>query len=73
MKSSQSLRSRGGRHLRMAPLLIGDPGTAEYLMQASFLKLYRAWPRIDQHARRSFGAATIMQACQRLPARKALP
>jgi RNA polymerase sigma-70 factor (sigma-E family) len=41
------VRSRGERHLRMATLLTGDPDAAEDLVQASLLKLYRAWPRID--------------------------
>jgi RNA polymerase sigma-70 factor (sigma-E family) len=41
------VRSRGAHHLRMATLLTGDPNAAEDLVQASLLKLYRAWPRID--------------------------
>jgi DNA-directed RNA polymerase specialized sigma24 family protein len=41
------VRSRGEHHLRMAVLLTGDPDAAEDLVQASLLKLYRAWPRID--------------------------
>jgi RNA polymerase sigma-70 factor (sigma-E family) len=41
------VRSRGEHHLRMATLLTGNPHAAEDLVQASLLKLYRAWPRID--------------------------
>src|SRR5262249_29492784 len=41
------VRSRGEYHLRMATLLTGSPDAAEDLVQASLLKLYRAWSRID--------------------------
>jgi RNA polymerase sigma-70 factor (sigma-E family) len=41
------VRSRSERHLRMATLLTGNPDAAEDLVQASLVKLYRAWPRID--------------------------
>jgi len=41
------VRSRGEHHLRMATLLTGNPDTAEDLVQASLLKLYLAWSRID--------------------------
>jgi len=41
------VRSRGEHHLRMATLLTGSPDAAQDLVQASLLKLYRAWPRID--------------------------
>ncbi len=41
------VRSRGQHHLRMATLLTGNPDAAEDLVQASLLKLYRVWPRID--------------------------
>ena len=41
------VRSRGAHHLRMTTLLTGNPHTAEDLVQASLLKLYRAWSRID--------------------------
>jgi RNA polymerase sigma-70 factor (sigma-E family) len=41
------VRSRGEHHLRMATLLTGNPHAAEDLLQASLLKLYRAWSRID--------------------------
>jgi RNA polymerase sigma-70 factor (sigma-E family) len=41
------VRSRGEHHLRMATLLTGNPDAAEDLVQASLLKLYRVWPRID--------------------------
>jgi len=41
------VRSRGEYHLRLATLLTGDPDAAQDLVQASLLKLYRAWTRID--------------------------
>ena len=41
------VRSRGEHHLRMATLLTGNSAAAEDLVQASLLKLYQAWPRID--------------------------
>jgi RNA polymerase sigma-70 factor (sigma-E family) len=41
------VRSRSEHHLRMATLLTGSPDAAEDLVQASLLKLYRVWPRID--------------------------
>src|SRR5262249_35988978 len=41
------VRSRGEHHLRVATLLTGNPDAAEDLVQASLLKLYRAWSRID--------------------------
>jgi RNA polymerase sigma-70 factor (sigma-E family) len=41
------VRSRGAHHLRMATLLTGNPDAAEDLVQASLLKLYQAWSRID--------------------------
>jgi RNA polymerase sigma-70 factor (sigma-E family) len=41
------VRSRGEHHLRMATLLTGNPDAAQDLVQASLLKLYRAWSRID--------------------------
>jgi RNA polymerase sigma-70 factor (sigma-E family) len=44
------VRSRGEHHLRMATLLTGNPGAAEDLVQASLLKLYQAWSRIDTSA-----------------------
>jgi len=44
------VRSRGEHHLRMATLLTGNPDAAQDLVQASLLKLYRAWPRIDTSA-----------------------
>lgn len=40
------VRDRGDRHLRVAVLLTGDWHTAEDLVQASLVKLYRAWPRV---------------------------
>jgi RNA polymerase sigma-70 factor (sigma-E family) len=41
------VRSRGEHHLRIATLLTGNREAAEDLVQASLLKLYRAWSRID--------------------------
>lgn len=41
------VRERGARHLRAAVLLTGDWHAAEDLVQASLVKLYRAWPRLD--------------------------
>lgn len=39
------VRERGERHLRVAVLLTGDWHAAEDLVQASLVKLHRAWPR----------------------------
>ena len=44
------VRERGEHHLRVAVLLTGDWHAAEDLVQASLVKLYRAWPRLDTHA-----------------------
>jgi len=44
------VRSRGDHHLRMAVLIAGDWQAGEDLLQASLLKLYRAWPRLDTSA-----------------------
>ncbi|MBV9382671.1 MAG: SigE family RNA polymerase sigma factor [Streptosporangiaceae bacterium] len=41
------VRGHGERHLRVAVLLTGDWHAAEDLVQASLVKLYRAWPRLD--------------------------
>jgi RNA polymerase sigma-70 factor (sigma-E family) len=41
------VRDRGDRLLRMAVLLTGDWHAAEDLVQASLVKLYRVWPRLD--------------------------
>jgi len=41
------VREDGERHLRLAVLLTGDWHAAEDLVQASLVKLYRAWPRLD--------------------------
>ncbi len=41
------VRERGDHHLRVAVLLTGDWHAAEDLVQASLVKLYRAWPRLD--------------------------
>ena len=40
------VRDRGAHHLRAAALLTGDWHAAEDLMQASLVKLHRAWPRL---------------------------
>ena len=40
------VHERGGHHLRAAVLLTGDWHTAEDLVQASLVKLYRAWPKL---------------------------
>ncbi len=42
------VRRSGERHLRVAVLLTGDWHAAEDLVQASLVKLYRAWPRVDE-------------------------
>lgn len=39
------VRDRGDHHLRVAVLLTGDWHAAEDLVQASLVKLYRAWRR----------------------------
>ena len=39
------VKERGDHHLRVAVLLTGDWHAAEDLVQASLVKLYRAWPR----------------------------
>jgi RNA polymerase sigma-70 factor (sigma-E family) len=44
------VRASGERHLRVAVLLTGDWHAAEDLVQASLVKLYRAWPGVDQVA-----------------------
>ena len=41
------VRRRGDHQLRVAVLLTGDWHAAEDLVQASLVKLYRAWPRLD--------------------------
>jgi RNA polymerase sigma-70 factor (sigma-E family) len=41
------VRARGEHFLRVALLLTGSPAEAEDLLQASLLRLYRAWPRLD--------------------------
>jgi RNA polymerase sigma-70 factor (sigma-E family) len=40
------VRARGGHFLRVAVLLTGSPTEAEDLLQASLVRLYRAWPRL---------------------------
>jgi RNA polymerase sigma-70 factor (sigma-E family) len=42
------VRASGERHLRIAVLLTGDWHAAEDLVQTSLVKLYRAWPGVDQ-------------------------
>jgi RNA polymerase sigma-70 factor (sigma-E family) len=44
------VRERGEHHLRVAVLLTGDWHAAQDLVQASLVKLYRAWPRLDTSA-----------------------
>ena len=44
------VKERGDHHLRVAVLLTGDWHAAEDLVQASLVKLYRAWPRLDTAA-----------------------
>jgi DNA-directed RNA polymerase specialized sigma24 family protein len=44
------VRERGDRLLRVAVLLTGDWHAAEDLVQASLVKLHRAWPRLDTRA-----------------------
>jgi len=41
------VRDRGEHHLRVAVLLTGDWHAAEDLVQASLVKLYRAWPTLQ--------------------------
>ncbi len=41
------VREHGDRHLRLAVLLTSDWHAAEDLLQASLVRLYRAWPRLD--------------------------
>ena len=41
------VRDHGERHLRVAVLLTGGWHAAEDLVQASLIKLYQAWPRVD--------------------------
>jgi len=41
------VREHGERHLRVAVLLTGNWHAAEDLVQASLVKLCRAWPRLD--------------------------
>ncbi|HEX4090904.1 MAG TPA: SigE family RNA polymerase sigma factor [Trebonia sp.] len=41
------VRRRGDHHLRVAMLLTGSAAEAEDLVQASLIRLYRAWPRLD--------------------------
>lgn len=40
------VRTRGEHFLRVALLLTGSPAEAEDLLQASLVRLYRAWPRL---------------------------
>ena len=44
------VRSRGDHHLRAAVLLTGEWHAGQDLLQASLLRLYRAWPRLDVSA-----------------------
>jgi len=47
---AEYVRARGEHVLRVAVLLTGDWHAAEDLVQASLVKLYRAWPRLDTAA-----------------------
>jgi len=42
------VRHSGTRYLKVAVLLTGDWHAAEDLVQASLIKLYQAWPDVDQ-------------------------
>jgi RNA polymerase sigma-70 factor (sigma-E family) len=44
---AEFVRNRGEHHLRVAALLTGSTAEAEDLVQASLMRLYRAWPRLD--------------------------
>ena len=44
------VRERGEYHLRVATLLTGSAAEAEDLLQASLVRLYRAWPRLEVSA-----------------------
>jgi RNA polymerase sigma-70 factor (sigma-E family) len=41
------VQSRGDHHRRVAILLAGDWHAGQDLLQASLVRLYRAWPRVD--------------------------
>lgn len=41
------VRARGDHFMRLAVLLAGPPAEAEDLLQASLVRLYQAWPRLD--------------------------
>src|ERR1700743_1716590 len=41
------VRERGEYFMRLAVLLAGTPPEAEDLLQASLVRLYQAWPRLD--------------------------
>jgi RNA polymerase sigma-70 factor (sigma-E family) len=41
------VRARGEHFVRVAVLLTGSPAEAEDLLQASLVRLYQAWPRLD--------------------------
>lgn len=41
------VRARSDHFMRFAVLLAGSPPEAEDLLQASLVRLYRAWPRLD--------------------------
>jgi RNA polymerase sigma-70 factor (sigma-E family) len=44
---SAFVRERGEHFMRLAVLLAGSPVDAEDLLQASLVRLYQAWPRLD--------------------------
>lgn len=41
------VRGRSDHYMRLAMLLAGSPAEAEDLLQASLVKLYQAWPRLN--------------------------
>ena len=41
------VRARSDHFLRLAVLLAGSPAEGEDLLQASLVRLYQAWPRLD--------------------------
>ena len=59
---SEFVRARRAHLLRIAVALTGDPHRADDLLQTALVKLYVAWPRVDQpeaYARRTMVRANI--------------
>ena len=48
---------------RTAYLVVRDWHTAEDMVQASFVKLYVAWPRIHEAGRDAYARRTLMNTC----------